>query len=247
MNVICIIQARTGSTRLPGKVLLPLEGKPVLHHVIDRVLDAEMIGKIIIATTEHKGDDAIVHEVEGYHPTVSVFRGSEEDLLDRYYQAAKQSQADIVVRVTSDCPLIDPEIIDQVVSPLLRDPSMDYSSNVLGDLTYPRGLDVQAIRFATLERVWETATDPEDREHVTLYLRKNPDSFRATRIQIVPNEHRYRWTLDEERDYEMISTMYARLYPTNSKFRMRHALALVKAEPEIAEINAAVEQKLSQY
>jgi spore coat polysaccharide biosynthesis protein SpsF len=247
MNVVCIIQARMGSTRLPGKVLLPLQGKTVLHHVIDRVFDAETITKVVVATTENERDEEIVRAVKDYHPKLSVFRGSEDDVLDRYYHAAKEAGADIVVRVTSDCPLIDPEIVDHVVSPLLHDPTMDYSSNVLGDLTYPRGLDVQAIKFSTLEQLWNTTTDPEDREHVTLYLRKHPESFLATRIQLSPNLNHYRWTLDEERDYEMIKTMYERLYPKNPAFRMRDALALLKLEPEIAKMNVDVEQKLSQY
>jgi spore coat polysaccharide biosynthesis protein SpsF len=247
MNVVCIIQARMGSTRLPGKVLMDLEGKPVLHRVIDRVLDAETVSKIVIATTVHERDHVIVDAVEGYHPRVSSFRGSEEDVLDRYYRAAAEARADLVVRVTSDCPLIDPEIIDLVVSALLRDPSMDYASNVLGELTYPRGLDVQAIRFSTLEKIWKTATEPEDREHVTLYLRKHPERFRATKIQLSPNMHAHRWTLDEPRDYELLTKMYARLYPVNPKFRMRDALALVEREPELAAINADVEQKLSQF
>lgn len=248
MNVACIIQARMGSTRLPGKILLPLQGKPMLHHVIDRVNDAKTVTQIVIATTTNPPDQAIADVVTRYSPKTTVFRGSEDDLLDRYTKAARMVRADIVVRVTSDCPLIDPEILDQLVLLLLNDPSLDYASNVLGELTYPRGLDVQAVRMSVLERIWSAATEPEDREHVTLYIRKHPDQFNTAKITLTPPRHEgNRWTVDEDADYRFVKEIYARLYPTNPKFRMRDVFTLLEREPDLAKINAAVEQKLAQY
>jgi len=247
MIVACIIQARMGSTRLPGKVLLPLVGKPMLHHVIDRVADCKTVTNIVIATTTKDRDDEIIKAVEGYNAKTSTFRGSEDDVLDRYYQAAKAVNADIVIRVTSDCPLIDPEIIDEVVQKLLDDPTLDYSSNVLGKLTFPRGLDVQAIRMSTLEKIWNITTEPEDREHVTIYLRKHPEGFKTDKITLNPPHSDYRWTVDEEDDFKLVKEIYSRLYPTKPKFRMNDILKLMEEHPELPEINRHVHQKLSQF
>lgn len=249
MNVVCIIQTRMGSTRLPGKVLRDLQGKPMIQQVIDRVSDAKTINKIVIGITALPEDDAIIKVVEGYKGT-SVFRENPDkprDLLDLYYQAGKNAGADIVIRVTSDCPLIDPEIIDQTIQPLLDDPTLEYCSNVLGKLTYPRGLDVQAIRMATLEKLWNIATEAEDREHVTLYLRKHPEGFKTKAIVCEPDLSFHRWTVDEPDDYRLISEIYDRLYPTNPKFRMKDCLELFAKDPELIKTNQHVVQKLSQF
>lgn len=250
MNVVCIIQTRMGSTRLPGKVLLDLQGKPMIQQIIDRVCDAKTINRIVIGITALPEDDAIISVVDGYRSNVSVFRENPErprDLLDLYYQAAKHNNADIVVRITSDCPLVDPEIVDDLVQMLIDNHELEYSSNVLGELTFPRGLDAQVIRFKTLERIWNESKDPEDREHVTLYLRKHPELFKTDKITHEPNLAFHRWTVDDPRDYELISKIYDRLYPTNPHFRMKDVLAVFEREPELVKINADVIQKLAQF
>jgi spore coat polysaccharide biosynthesis protein SpsF len=244
------MQARMGSSRLPGKVLLDIEGKPMLHRDLDRQLQAKTVDLVVVATTTHPRDLEIVKAVEGYDPRVRVTRGSEEDVLDRYYQSAKELGAkadDIVIRVTSDCPLIDPDELDRVVQLLLDDPSLDYAANVLGKLTYPRGLDVQACTFATLEKMWKVTTEQEDREHVTLYLRKHPEGFKTAAIQSEKDLSEHRWTVDEEDDLKLIREIYKRVLPTNPQFRMKDVLALFEKEPELFQINRHVHQKLAQY
>lgn len=248
MNVVCVIQTRMGSTRLPGKVLRDLQGKPMIQQVIDRVSEAKTINKIVIGITALQEDDAIIKVVDGYRAT-SVFRESPDrprDLLDLYYKAGKHYLADIVVRITSDCPLIDPEIVDMVVQPLLDDPALDYCSNVLGKLTYPRGLDVQAVRMSALQTMWNTATEAEDREHVTLYLRKHPEEFKTAKIQSDVDLSNHRWTVDEQDDYTLVKEIYKRL-DDKPHFRMKDVLELFEKDPSLFGINQHVEQKLAQY
>lgn len=248
MKAVTIIQARMGSTRLPGKVLLDIEGKSMLRHCIERNLETNTVDEVVVATTTSPKDDIIVSTVQDYNlPHVSIYRGSEEDVLDRYYQAAKQAKADIVVRVTSDCPLIDPEVNDQVIQLLLDDPTLDYAANVLGQLTYPRGLDVQACTFAAMEKMWNVATEAEDREHVTLYLRKHPEEFKTAKIQSEADLSKHRWVVDEADDYALIKEIFKRIYPANPHYRIRDILAVFEKEPELFDINHHVEQKLAQY
>jgi|GEM_PF-1141208 len=237
MNIICIIQARMGSTRLPGKVLLDLEGKPVLNRVLDRVLESKLLTGVVVATTEQKADDAIFKSADGYAGKVSVFRGSETDVLDRYYQAALESKADAVVRITSDCPLIDAEVIDQVVQAYMDDPSLDYVANVMGRRTYPRGLDVELIAFPVLKRVWQTAKDQGEREHVTLYVYRHPTEFKAKKIRNPQDYSFHRWTLDVPEDYALIKKIYSSLYPGNSHFKFADVLKLFEIQPDLIKMN----------
>ena len=177
MKTVAIIQARMGSTRLPGKVLLDLAGEPMLARVVHRVQRAASLQEVIVATTVQPADDAITQLCAGRGWPCA--RGSQDDVLDRYYQAATASQADVVVRITSDCPLIEPDVIDQVVGALLAgQPEVDYASNVQPPRTFPRGLDVEVIRFDALERAWREDVDPAWREHVTPYLYRHPERFR---------------------------------------------------------------------
>ncbi len=246
-HIVCIIQARMGSTRLPGKVLLDLEGKAVLLRVIDRVLESKKINQIVIATTTNPNDQKIVDLVKNYNPRVSVFRGSEEDVLDRYYQAAKEAKADVIARITSDCSLIDSEVIDKVVNAFLEEKDADYSANVLGKRTYPRGLDVEVFSFKALEKIWQKARDEEDREHVTLYLRKNPNLFKCQNVTNDIDYSYHRWTLDEEADYKLIKIIYQELYHKNPNFKMREIIKLFEKNPELIKINQDVEQKYGKY
>ena len=239
-NVVCIIQARMGSTRLPGKVLLDLEGKPVVHRVVDRVLEARTIDRVVVAIPFGEKDDALEQALDGYHARVSVHRGSEQDVLDRYYQAARAAQAEIVVRVTCDCPVIDPEVIDRVVATLSDEPALDYAANVLGRLTYPDGLDVKAMTFSALEKTWLHATKKEEREHVTPYIRRGVGAFRTRNVECERDLSMHRWTLDEEADYRLLCEIYKRLLPSRPSFRMKDILELFEADPRLAEINRHV-------
>ena len=241
-KIICVIQARMGSSRLPGKVMYDLLGKPVLLRAVDRVLDSKKIDHIIVATTTKKRDDIIAKTIKGYHPKVSFFRGSEMDLLDRFYKAVKEYKPRLVLRITADCPLIDPEIIDKVTMTALNSDA-DYVSNTLIDRTYPRGLDVDAFSFGLLKELWHNITWPLDREHVILFTRRNPSLFKCETVKNNKDYSYYRITLDEKDDYKLISKIYKKIYPKNPDFRLKHVIELFKKEPKLAKINRHVEQK----
>lgn len=246
-KIVCIIQARTGSTRLPDKILRDLEGKPMLLRVVDRVLESKLVDKVVVATTINSKDDRVVELVKKYHPRVSVMRGSEEDVLDRYYQAARQAGADIVVRVTSDNPLIDPDVIDKNIGELLADKSLDLVSNHIGTMTYPRGLDVESLPFSVLEKLAKTATEPIDREHVTIHIKRFPDRFKWKTTSNDADLSFHRWTVDREEDFKLVSEIYRRLYPKNLHFRMKDVLKLFEEDPELLKINAHVDQENKKY
>ena len=182
-SFVAIVQTRMGSTRLPGKVLKDLGGDAVLARVVHRLRRAHLLNEIVIATTISPADDSIVRECERL--AVQCFRGPEQDVLDRYYQTAKAFSAEAVVRVTSDCPLIDGELIDATIRTFL-DQKADYSSNNI-PRTYPRGLDAEVFTFAGLERTWREAVKPYEREHVTPYFYEHPELFRmgASAVAII--------------------------------------------------------------
>jgi spore coat polysaccharide biosynthesis protein SpsF len=246
-KVVCIIQARTGSTRLPNKVLKPLLGKPLLLRVVDRVLEAKTVNHIVVATTTNSNDVSIVSLIENYHPRVSVTRGSEEDVLDRYYQAAQSLKADLIVRVTSDNPMIDPELIDMTVKEFFQDPHLEYASNNIGEHTYPRGLDTEVITYPILEQLWETTTESIDREHVTIHIKRFPKNFRWKTIENNTDYSMHRWTVDEEDDFKLVSLMYERLFPKNPHFRMHDVLQLFDDDPELINVNQHIEQQNKKY
>lgn len=241
MKTVAIIQARMGSTRLPGKVLLDLSGEPMLTRVVHRVQRARWVDEVMIATTTHPADEAIARLCAAHGWPCA--RGSQEDVLDRYYQAAVASQADVVVRITSDCPLIEPTVIDRVVKEILAHPSeIDYASNVQPPRTFPRGLDVEAMRFEALARAWREDTNMAWREHVTPYIYRHPERFRILNI-VNPVELSYlRWTVDTPEDYELVRRVYA--YFDDDAFSWRDVLSLLEQHPDWLKINCAVEQKV---
>ncbi|MCD4704844.1 glycosyltransferase family protein [bacterium] len=245
-NIICIIQARTGSSRLKNKIFLDLEGKPVLSRVIDRVSKSKLIDKIVIASPESVENNIIEEFVNKNYPKVGVSRGSENDVLDRYYQAAKKFNAEIIVRITSDCPLMDTEILDKVIKKFIEK-KVDYVANVLGKRTYPRGLDVEVFAFKTLEKIWKEAKDSEDREHVTLYLRKRPELFLTYNVENDEDYSKYRLTLDEDGDYKLISLIYKNLLIKDENFDLKDIIKLLKTGPKLAEINNRIKQKHAKY
>lgn len=240
MKVVAIIQARMGSTRLPGKILKTVLGKPLLSYQLERLNECCTLNEIIIATTTKQADDVIAAFCE--KSNVPVYRGSEEDVLARYYEAAKKYEADVIVRITSDCPIIDPEIVDKVVKCYLNDPIYDYVSNTM-ERCYPRGMDTSLVPFKTLEKVYLQSTDPLDREHVTRYIYQRPEQYKLLSVKEDNDYSDYRWTVDTIEDYEVVRKIIETLYPMNPHFTMYDALELLKNYPEWKKINEHIEQK----
>jgi len=241
LRVVAIIQARMGSTRLPGKVLLDLAGKPMLARGVNRVRRTQALDEVVVATTVQPADDVIVRlcAERGW----LCFRGSEDDVLDRYYHAAVAHQADIVVRVTSDCPLIEPEIVDRAVWEFLNlQPEVDYVSNMLPRRTFPRGLDTEVIRFDALERAWREDVNPAWREHVTLYIRRNPDLFHIHGVTNKVDYSHMRWTVDTPEDLAFVRRIYNHF--GHDCFSWREVIAVLEEHPEWLEINRRVKQKV---
>lgn len=238
MNVVAIIQARMGSTRLPGKVLVDLGGDTVLARVVSRVRRCRLVGEVVVATSVDRADDVILRESQRLG--VRAFRGSEQDVLDRYYHAARDAQAEVVVRITSDCPLIDPDVSDKTIQAFL-DASPDYASNIL-ERTYPRGLDTEVVTFAALEGAWQDARETYQREHVMPFLYQHPDRFRLLSVKGDHDYSRYRWTLDTPEDLEFLRAVYARSIDGRD-LTWQDVLSLLEQEPELAEINRHVVQK----
>ncbi|MDH7472937.1 MAG: glycosyltransferase family protein [Anaerolineae bacterium] len=241
MKVVAIIQARTGSTRLPAKVLLDISGASMLERVVTRTQRAKRLDGVVVATTVQPADDAIM-EICADHGW-SCFRGSEEDVLDRYYRAAIEFQADVIVRITSDCPLIDPEIVSRIIEEFLdHQPEAEYVSNTWPKRTFPRGLDIEVIRFDVLERAWREDDNLAWREHVTPYIYRNPERFR---IHSVTNDVDYsfmRWTVDTLEDLMLVRRIYEHF--GDDQFSWLDVVALLEEHPEWTEINRHIQQKL---
>ncbi len=239
-KIIAIIQARMGATRLPNKVLKDLAGQPMLARVVNRTLRAKTLDTVVVATTTQPIDNTIVHlcKTQGW----SYFRGSEEDVLDRYYQAALAFEADAIVRITADCPLIEPEIIDKVVNEFLSSyPEVQYVSNVL-IRTFPRGLDVEVMSFDSLRKAWHEDDNPAWREHVTLYIESHPEKFKPRNVANDTDYSYMRWTVDTPEDLEFIHQIYN--YFQNDAFTWKDVLHLLQVHPEWLEINRHIEQKV---
>ena len=238
MNIVAIVQARMESSRLPNKVLMDLGGATVLDRVLNRLRRCHLIGNVVVATTTEPTDNVIVEHCES--GGIGVFRGSEQDVLDRYYQAATHASADVIVRITSDCPLIDPEVSDATIQELL-DQRADYASNVL-ERTYPRGLDTEVMTYKALERAWREAQKPYQREHVTPYLYENPRKFTLHGIKSDVDCSHHRWTLDTAEDLHLLRAIYAR-FGERDDFDWHEVLRMVEADPSLAEINRYINQK----
>jgi spore coat polysaccharide biosynthesis protein SpsF len=244
LNITAIIQARLGSTRLPGKLLRNICGKPLLQHVIERVQAAKTITHIVVATTSNSGDAPLVEFLR--HLPVGLFIGSEDDVLDRFYQAASQDRSDIIVRITPDDPFKDPEIIDQAVMLLTRNTlnALDYVSNTSSDgsirPTYPEGLDIEVMTFSCLEHLWKEARKPSEREHVTPYLFSHRDKFHIQSFSNPTDLSHLRWTIDYEKDFLFAQEIYNRLYSVKPIFVMRDILQLLEKEPALCRINSGI-------
>lgn len=238
MKVVAIVQARMGSTRLSGKVLKDIGTETMLARVVGRVRRARLISEVLVATTDVAADDAIVGECRKC--SVPVSRGDEKDVLDRYFRAAQLSKAEIVVRITADCPLIDPEITDKTIAEFLE-ASPDYASNVM-KRTYPRGLDTEVMSVAALERAWRQAQKPYEREHVTPYIYEHPGDFKLLSVTGAEDYSAYRWTVDTPDDLEFVRAIYGRL-ASDGAFSWRDVLALLQSEPQLVDLNRFVQQK----
>lgn len=231
--ILAILQARTSSTRLPGKVLLNLAGQPMLARQIERIKRSELIDRLIVATSDNEDDNRLAElcaEIE-----IDCFRGSLDDVLDRFYRAAEPCQPEHVVRLTGDCPLTDPAVIDEVIEFYLSSGS-DYASNTL-EPTFPDGLDVEVMAFVALEKAWREARKQSEREHVTPYIISNGGMFNVANFAYSQNLSKLRWTVDEPEDFEFVSAVYEELYERNPRFDMADILKLIESRPELTVIN----------
>ncbi len=240
-KIAAIIQARMESTRLPGKVMKGLKGKPVLWHVIERVKQSKNIDQIIVATTIHKKDKIIYDKVKEWE--VKAYQGSEEDVLARYYEAANKNNIETIVRITSDCPLIDPHVIDEMVEYYNNN---DYTlvTNAGSDLknrTYPRGLDTEVFSFEVLEKAYKKTGEKYQREHVTPFIYENYDDvYYYKNIKDLSN---YRITLDTKEDFELIKALYDRLYQGKHDFYLNDIINVLNKNKELLKINQNIKQK----
>lgn len=238
LNIVTVIQARTGSSRLPNKILLPLSNLPLLYRMYERVEASKLKGTIVIATTLDKSDDKVEELCKEFK--LNCYRGHPTDLLDRHYQAAKLYNADTVVKIPSDCPLIDKDIIDKVIDFYINNSDkFDYVSN-LHPASYPDGNDVEIMSMSALEDAWLNASKAMEREHTTPYFWENPDKFRIGNVVLesgLDYSMSHRFTIDYEKDYNFIKRVYDELYPINPKFALKEILDLLERKPEIKKIN----------
>ena len=236
MRTVAIIQARMNSTRLPGKILADLCGRPMLAQQLQRLRTCQLLDEIVVATTTSTLDDDVAALAKS--EAVACVRGSEHDVLDRFCVAAASSDADLVVRLTADCPLIDARVVDRTVCGLTEEP-VDYASNVI-ERTYPRGLDVEVFFSDTLYRAARLAKSKTAREHVTSFIyAERPDLFILRSIVDVSDNSDLRWTVDTTSDLEMVRTLYAKLGIADRDISYQELLSFVRAHPEIPKMNDA--------
>ena len=228
----CIIQARMGSTRLPGKVMLNIDEKnPIIYYVIKQISESRLCDQIVIATTTLPEDEEIVKFAKNM--SVPCFRGSAEDVLDRYYQCAKEFSFSTIIRITSDNPLIDPKLVDDAIS-FYKSNSYDYVTNCK-PRTFPQGTEVEIFSFNALEKIWKNARKLSEREHVTPYFYNNPDQFKIFNIRNNENLSHLRWTVDRKEDLEFVKNIVSKI--KKSPILMSDILKLLKMEPELININ----------
>lgn len=241
MKIAVIIQARMNSERLPGKVLAEVLGKPLLGYQIERVRRVMFSHELMIATTRGSSDDPVAAFCK--KNDVACYRGPENDVLGRYAEAAARVSAEAVVRLTGDCPLTDPIIVESVVDRFQKHAGeVDLVSNVL-KRTYPRGLDCEVVSQSALQRALESAVLPAEREHVTLHLYNHPEHFRLIGVENAADESRHRWTVDTAEDLELVRRILTALYPVNPGFVMNDVLKLLAAHRDWMAVNREIKQK----
>lgn len=240
-RVIATIEARMNSSRLPGKILMPLVGKPSLERLVERARKSKKVEEVIVATTVSASDDAV--ERWAKKAGVSIYRGSEEDVLLRVLEAAKAYRGDVIVELTGDCPLVEPAFIDELVA-MYQNGDYDYVSNIL-ERTYPRGWDTQVFSTALLERVHRTTNDPADRENVSLYIYEHPEQFKLGGIKAPKGlfAPHLRICVDTPEDFKLVEAVYNALYPANPNFTAYDVMEFLNKNPQIAALNKVVTQK----
>jgi spore coat polysaccharide biosynthesis protein SpsF len=236
--IAAIIQARTASTRLPNKVLKNLCGKPLLWHIINRLKFSLKIDKLILATTINQNDDIL--ENWAIENEIPCYRGSENDVLNRYYNAAKYFSVDTIVRITADDPFKDPQIIDKVIE-IFEKNNLDFAYNNYPP-TFPEGLDTEVFSFDALQKAFNNSIDPFEREHITQYFYRNPSEFNQECLKNPTDLSYLRWTIDTQQDWDMAEMVYNKLFPTKENFNIDDILNLLNKEPNIVQINLAVKR-----
>lgn len=232
-----------GSTRLPGKVLKSVENRPLLQHQIERLKQVTVLGhdiEIVVATTALPDDDAIVSLCRTL--AIKWFRGATDDVLDRYFRCAQENNADVIVRVTSDCPLIDPKIIERVIQFFLDEQPVDYASNTI-DRTFPRGMDTEVFSFDALAKAHTLAIEKPDREHVTRYLYTHPSLFKCASYKSVTDLSRHRWTVDTAEDFDLVSRLLVQSDQAGGLYSMEEIVRVLEKNPDWELINAHIQQK----
>jgi spore coat polysaccharide biosynthesis protein SpsF len=243
MRIVSTIEARMASTRLPGKTMRKILGRPMLELLIERLKRARKVDEIVVATTVNPEDEVIIKLAE--RVGVKWFRGSSEDVLDRVLRAAKAHKGDVIVEMTGDCPLLDPEIVDTMVTKFLAGKGKyDYVANII-KRTYPRGLDTQVFPVAVLEEVSHLTQDPADRENVSLYIYEHPEKYRLLNVEAPPELARpdLRLTVDTEEDLRLTREIYSALFPGKPAFTTLDVIKLIDANPALAMVNVHVQQK----
>ena len=230
--LLCIVQARMRSSRLPGKVMKEIMGRPTISYLIERLKLSKTIDKIVVATSVNKENDILCEYLQAQ--AIDVFRGSEEDVLDRFYQTALKYEPTAIVRITADCPLMDYKVIDKVAEYFFES-DFDYVSN-LHPRKYPHGLDVEIFSFSALQKAWQAAKEKTEREHVTPYI-VNAGKFTKGSV-VAPKDYSHeRWTLDHEEDFILINNVFKCLYKKGDYFDMEDVLQCKKIHPEIFTVN----------
>jgi spore coat polysaccharide biosynthesis protein SpsF len=242
MRIVAVVQARMGSTRLPGKVLKDLAGRPMIAHVLERVRGIEGVDDVWVATSALPLDDPLVRQVEA-SGLATVFRGSELDVLGRFAGATLAARADVVVRITADCPLLCPSVSARVVRRLSEPSVCDYASNSL-TRTYPRGLDTEAFTVEALVEAAQNASEAWDREHVTPFIYRHPDRFSICQVYDSEDHSSHRWTVDTAEDFELVRRIYAELWrPDRPVFEYDEILACLAGHPDWLSLNQHIQQR----
>ena len=242
LRTVAIVQARMTSTRLPGKVLLPILGQPMLALQIERMRRAQLVDLIVIATTTNQADEPIVDFCKQH--ALLYLRGSEDDVLSRYAEAASVYEADAIIRITSDCPLMEPTLMDQAVFKFAQARGqIDYISNML-EPSFPYGLAVEVFSGEALRMAHLNAVQPAEREHVTPYIYRHPEQFHLQNFRHDVDLSNYRWTVDTPEDFDLVSKIFSALYPNNPQFNMQDVLDLLEKNVAWSRINRRVQQKI---
>jgi spore coat polysaccharide biosynthesis protein SpsF len=241
MRTVAIIQARMGSNRLPGKVLMPILGKPMLGHIVDRVRTVPSIDQVVVAVPTNGANEVLRRFCADNK--ITHFSGSETDVLDRYYQAAQKFEADPVIRITADCPIVDPQLIEKLIQ-RYRSCGYDHIGVAAGAGAdridkgrYPDGLDAECFGFSALDRAWHDATDPRDREHVTRYIWNNKQIFHCGDLTADVVYPKLRLTVDHAEDFALVSKIYESLYSERSPFLLSDVMNFLERNPRLVQVN----------